>query len=91
LNLPDENIFVLGDLNDILTDPSQNNVFQTILDDDLNFLFADVEIANGTSSEWSYPHWPSHIDHIFITNELFDSFGNVSSTIYTIPIDEYDF
>ncbi|MBL7012956.1 MAG: endonuclease/exonuclease/phosphatase family protein [Candidatus Marinimicrobia bacterium] len=89
LNLPDEKVIVLGDLNDILTDPSSNNVFQIILDDDLNFLFADIEIANGTSSEWSYPYWPSHIDHIFITNELFDRFGNASSTIYTIPIDEY--
>ncbi|MBT3216471.1 MAG: T9SS type A sorting domain-containing protein [Candidatus Marinimicrobia bacterium] len=88
VNLPDENVIVLGDLNDILTDASAQNVFQTILDDDGNYLFADIDIANGPSSGWSYPSWPSHIDHIFITNELFDGFGNTSSLIQTIAIDE---
>ena len=89
VNLPDENVIVLGDLNDILTDASAQNVFQTILDDDGNYLFADIDIANGPSSGWSYPSWPSHIDHIFITNELFDSFGNNNSIIQTIEIDNY--
>lgn len=89
LHLPDENVIVLGDLNDVLTDVNENNVFQTILDDEINYLFADIEIANGSNSGWSYPSWPSHIDHIFITNELFDSFGNNSSMIQTIEIDNY--
>ena len=89
LHLPDENVIVLGDLNDVLTDVYENNVFQTILDDEINYLFADIEIANGSNSGWSYPSWPSHIDHIFITNELFDSFGNNSSMIQTIEIDNY--
>ncbi|MBT3590529.1 MAG: T9SS type A sorting domain-containing protein [Candidatus Marinimicrobia bacterium] len=88
VNLSEENVIVLGDLNDILTDPSAHNVFQTILDDDLNFLFADIDIANGPSSGWSYPNWPSHIDHIFITNELYGIFDNSSSLIQTIQIDE---
>jgi hypothetical protein len=89
LHLPDKNVIVLGDLNDVLTDVYENNVFQTILDDEINYLFADIEIANGSNSGWSYPSWPSHIDHIFITNELFDSFGNNSSMIQTIEIDNY--
>ncbi len=85
----DENVIVLGDLNDILSDDPQDNVFQMILDDYDNYLFVDFEIAIGNNSEWSYPTWPSHLDHILITNELFYTFENTSSDIQTIKIDEY--
>ncbi len=88
-HFPNENVIVLGDLNDILSDNPQNNVFQLILDDVENYLFTDYEIAMGDNSEWSYPTWPSHLDHILITNELFDDFENDSSIISTIKIDEY--
>jgi len=88
-NFPYENVIVVGDLNDVLSDNTQNNVFQLILDDEDNYLFADYEIAMGDNSEWSYPTWPSHIDHILITNELFNNFDDESSTIQTIKIDEY--
>ena len=83
------NVIVLGDLNDILTDDTENNVFQMILNDTENYLFSDMEIATGNSSEWSYPWLPSHIDHILITNELFNAFGNESSTVQTIKIEEF--
>jgi len=85
----DENVIILGDLNDNLADDPQNNVFQIILDDSDNYLFADFEIAIGNNSEWSFPTWPSHLDHILITNELFFEFENTSSDIQTIKIDEY--
>ena len=85
----DENVIILGDLNDNLSDNPQNNVFQMILDDSDNYLFTDFEIANGNNSEWSFPTWPSHLDHILITNELFFEFENTSSDIQTIKIDEY--
>ncbi|MEP0264638.1 endonuclease/exonuclease/phosphatase family protein [Dokdonia sp.] len=81
----DENVIVLGDLNDNLADIPQNNVFQMILDDSENYLFADYEIAAGNSSEWSFPTWPSHLDHILITNELFDKMEDIQ----TIKVDEY--
>jgi endonuclease/exonuclease/phosphatase family metal-dependent hydrolase len=32
--------------------------------------FADMTIAKGSELWWSYPSWPSHIDHILITDEL---------------------
>ena len=80
---------VLGDLNDDLSDDPENNVFQLILNDNENYLFADFEIAIGSDSEWSYPTWPSHLDHILITNKLFNEFENDSSVIQTIKIDEY--
>jgi len=86
---PNENVIVLGDLNDELSDIPENNVFQQIIEDDENYLFADFEIAIGDNSEWSYPTWPSHLDHILLTNELFDEFENDSSIVQTIKIDEY--
>lgn len=89
INFNDEKVIILGDLNDILSDDPQDNVFQMILDDYDNYLFADFEIATGNNSEWSYPTWPSHLDHILITNELFYTFENTSSDIQTIKIDEY--
>ena len=88
-NFPNEKAIVLGDLNDILSDDAENNVFQMFLDDSENYLFADYEVAFGNKSEWSYPSWPSHIDHILITNELFDLFESWGSVIQTIKIDEY--
>src|SRR6056297_2586644 len=88
-NFPEENVIMLGDLNDELTDETQNNVFQQILDDPDNYSFADMEIANASSSEWSYPTWPSHLDHILITNELFNEFEKDISDIQCIKLDDY--
>jgi len=87
INLPNENVIVLGDLNDILTDALENNVFQMFINDSENYLFSDMEIAENSSADWSYPTWPSHLDHILITNELFDELDN--SDVQTIKIDEY--
>ncbi len=80
---------VTGDLNDNLADNTENNVFQQIINDSDSYLFADIDIAFGSSSEWSYPTWPSHLDHVLLNNELFDEFENDSSVIQTIKIDEY--
>jgi len=88
-NLSNKNVIVLGDLNDILTDVLANNVFQMIINDTENYLFADMEIAEGSSADWSYPWWPSHIDHILITNELFDELDNGGSAVQTMKIDDY--
>jgi hypothetical protein len=84
-NFPTSNVIVLGDLNDELTDFSNNNVFQMFIDDAENYIFADIEIAEGSSSEWSFPNWPSHLDHILITNELFDMLDYIE----TIRIDDF--
>ena len=89
LNLPDSKVIVLGDLNDMLTDAVSNNVFQMILDDTESYLFADLEIEQGGSSDWSYPTWPSHLDHILITNELFDVLDNDGSAVATLKVDEH--
>ena len=84
-NFSTKNVIVLGDLNDILTDNITNNVFQMIIEDSENYLFVDMAIAAGSSAEWSYPSWPSHLDHILITNELFDN----NSYVEVIRIDDF--
>jgi len=67
-------VVVLGDLNDELTGTgSSENPFLCFIDDPDNYLFADMIIAKGIPTWWSYPSYPSHIDHILITNELFDN------------------
>tara|TARA_B100000676_G_C18035709_1_gene821647 strand:+ start:784 stop:1848 length:1065 start_codon:yes stop_codon:yes gene_type:complete len=86
-NLENDKVIVVGDLNDNIAEPMENNVFQEVLNDSLNYLFADLEIAQSNSSNWSYPSWPSHLDHILVTNELFQYLN--SSQIQTIKVDEY--
>ncbi|NNC95275.1 MAG: T9SS type A sorting domain-containing protein [Chitinophagales bacterium] len=83
------NVIVLGDFNDLLIDNSNHNVFNIFLNNDLNYRFADMDIADGGSQNWSYPDWPSHLDHILITDELFDEISNPNSITETIRIDDY--
>ena len=87
--LNNKNVIVVGDLNDQLTDIESNNIFQELINDSMRYLFTDLQIAQGTNSNWSYPTWPSHLDHILITNELFNKFQNPNSEIKVIRIDDY--
>ena len=88
-NYDDEKVILLGDLNDILTDSPDNNVFRAFTDDISNYIFGDMYIAQGSSSNWSFPTWPSHLDHILLTSELFEEFENSYSYVQTIKVDEY--
>ena len=78
---------ILGDYNDDIVESSAHNVFNDFLFDDLNYLFTDLAIAQGPSSDWSFPNWPSHLDHILITNELFDNISD--NSVFTFKIDDY--
>ena len=53
------------------------------------YRFEDMAIAEGSSSNWSYPSWPSHLDHILITDELFDDMENANSEIQVIKVGDY--
>ena len=88
-NLPNDAVFVVGDLNDILTDPEIHNVFTPFLNDPESYLFADMDIAQGSVSNWSFPNWPSHLDHILITNELFELYAMPGAVTQTIMVDSY--
>ena len=83
-NFSNENVIVLGDFNDDIAE-NTNNVFVDFIADYENYFFADMHIAEGPSSDWSFPGWPSHLDHILISDELvLDSF-----VTQTIKLDDY--
>jgi len=86
---PKSNVILLGDLNDWITDPVAENVFQIFLNNPDKYKFADQEIAADSTADWSYPYWKyrGHIDHILISNELFDEFENAE--VKTITIDKF--
>jgi len=79
-----QSVVVLGDMNDELNDSESNNVFSKFIDDEY-YEFTDYDIAIGSSSYWSFPNWPSHLDHILITNELFDN----HDTTYTVLAENF--
>ena len=88
-NFPSKRVMVIGDLNDLISDASPNNVYQAFLDDSTNYLFADKSIAFGPSAYWSFPNWPSHLDHILVTNELFNDLQSIESIVQTIRVDHF--
>ena len=83
-NLSNQPVVVLGDWNDGLTDNSPFTVFSQ---DASKYRFADLAIEEKSSAQWSYPTWPSHLDHILITDELFNSVQDVR-TLVLHPCDE---
>tara|TARA_Y100001935_G_scaffold235273_1_gene219121 strand:+ start:88 stop:1041 length:954 start_codon:yes stop_codon:yes gene_type:complete len=83
----DQSVIILGDFNDNINDDINNNIFIEFINDNDNYYFADTDIANGSTSNWSFPTWPSHLDHILVTNELFNSYNN--DMIFTLKIDNY--
>ena len=88
-NLYDKNVILLGDLNDDIAESEDDNVFWNFIEDPFLYYFADMNIALGPSSNWSYPTWPSHLDHILVTNELFNYLNNENSSIVTLKLDNY--
>jgi len=86
-NMDNDKVIVVGDWNDEIAEPQQSNVFWNFIDDDAEYQFSDMDIAlDPTHRSWSYPSYPSHIDHILITSELFDSFADPRSKIKTIRV-----
>lgn len=71
-NLSDEKVVVLGDFNDTIKEPADNGqTFVLWSSDAAHYRFSDLPIALGNAQWFSYPSYPSHIDHVLITNELF--------------------
>lgn len=83
---PDRRVFIVGDLNDSLTDIPANNVFNIFLDDPGTWRFVDLGIAQGPSSGWSFPGWPSHLDHILINAPLFSAWEGPTAEVRVMPL-----
>ena len=92
---PNDNVIIVGDMNDKLDDAFDDNVFLNFIQDSTNYQFTDIDIATGLSENYSWPGWnqdtyeAAHFDHILITNELFYELNNVGSYVQTISLDEY--
>lgn len=86
---PDDAVIVLGDLNDLIAEKSPHNVFEPFLNDSKNYRFADMAIAEGSKEQWSYPGWPSHLDHLLVTNELFEALERPNSRVATLRIGDF--
>jgi len=80
-NFNNDNLIVLGDFNEVLGNSSAFNNFSS---DPNNYFFADQSISDGATSNWSFPSFPSHIDHILCTNELANNFVSV----HTFTLDD---
>ncbi len=89
VNFSNSNVIILGDLNDLIEESYNNNVFTNIINDSLNYLFADKYIPFQNSDDWSYPSWPSHLDHIIINQPLFDNLTDINQYVKTIRVDNY--
>ncbi|MDO9693404.1 MAG: endonuclease/exonuclease/phosphatase family protein [Candidatus Latescibacteria bacterium] len=85
---PDTAVIVLGDLNDKLIDPPAYNVFQIWLDASELYRFADMPLATGPSSGWSW-RYSGHLDHILVTNELFPAVEAAGAEVRTLRMDSY--
>ncbi|MDD3052453.1 MAG: endonuclease/exonuclease/phosphatase family protein [Candidatus Cloacimonetes bacterium] len=85
-NFAGQRIVIVGDLNDSLTDGEENNVFLNFLNSP-DYAFADQAIAESSSANWSYFNY-SHIDHILISDELFEAFENEQSTVLTMKVEK---
>ena len=93
-NYTEEKVIVVGDLNDDIHESRTSNVFWNFIENSEQFKFVDMELAiNGENGfqwgHWSYPTWPSHIDHILINENLFNEFENNNSMVITIRLEDY--
>ena len=93
-----DNLLIVGDFNDTFELPTnEHDVFISLINSNKGYVFTDDEIAFGSTNFWSYPEWPSHIDHIIISNEIYNNFYYDTQTLlleYALPkglIDYYNF
>ena len=80
-----DRVIMLGDLNDNLNDHENFNVFMPFLNDRDSYLFVDEYFE---FEDYSFPSHPSHIDHILISNELYEYYNSQYTETYTVKLGE---
>ena len=85
-NFAGQRVILVGDLNDELTDSAANNVFQPFLDAPEVYRFVDMDIATGPATGWSFPGYPSHLDHILITQPMFEAYEKSETLVQVVPL-----
>ncbi len=69
---PEQDILVVGDFNDLLTDSPATNVY-TPLADPTRFRFLTAMAA--AAGDYTYPSFESFIDHVLVTTDALDEYG----------------
>ena len=84
---PEKDYIVVGDWNDEINDPEDENSFNVFVADSSNYRFLTFPLA-GNLYYASWPHYPyySLIDHILISMDCFAEFDNGS--IETLRLDD---
>ena len=82
----DQDMIIVGDWNDQITDPAGQNVFSAMLDkpDRYRFLTSALE---GTGA-YSYVPYRSLIDHVMVTTDALGEYGQGATNV--LPLDEVD-
>ena len=83
----------MGDFNGNIDETVNfNQISHSVFDSFLGTLysFADENIYSGDSESWSYPSYPSHIDHIVISDEISNNSLIEYSTSTVLIEDLYD-
>ena len=80
----EKDIIILGDFNDELEDPPQDNVFQNFLSDSLNYEF--LELSNVAVATY-IGNFESSIDHILITNNVRNEYNKGLTHVLKIDQD----
>lgn len=89
-NFPASKVIILGDMNDQIQDPEDYNVFMSFLNKPEEYYFTDMPIAiNSNVQNCSYPKYGSQIDHILITNELYEAYDLSNRYVKAINIENY--
>jgi endonuclease/exonuclease/phosphatase family metal-dependent hydrolase len=89
-NLSTDRVVVLGDLNDQIQEPVETNVFMAFLNKPEEYLFTTMPMAlNPTIYSVSYPSYNSQIDHILISNELYEDFDAAGNVCRLIRVENY--
>ena len=81
------NILVVGDWNDEIDDPWHKQSLNPFVEDKENFYFTTIPILYDPT-QFSYPSWPSFLDHILISENLFDE-NNSTGITQTIRLQDY--
>jgi len=75
----EQDVVVLGDFNDSLTDPPQNNVFQPFLQAPELYTFLTLPLEE--AGQHTYISYDSFIDHVLITTDALAEYGDGVTTV----------
>jgi hypothetical protein len=82
------NHIVVGDWNDDISDNYNQNSFNIFLEDNDSYRYVTYDNAHSNSNIYDYfPSFPSFIDHILISADLFEKEG--SGDVQTIRLGDY--